>query len=51
MHWFETLTGINPDGGNGTFEILLAALPMIFLAVLMTWRRGRRRARRGFRYP
>lgn len=26
MDWFERLLGISPDGGNGSFEALLASL-------------------------
>jgi hypothetical protein len=26
MQWFEELTGISPDSGNGTFEAMLAAV-------------------------
>ena len=31
--WFEELTGYEPDGGNGTFEI---ALPLVLLAIAAT---------------
>ena len=26
MDWFEELTGLSPDNGNGTFEAMLAAV-------------------------
>ncbi len=31
--WFEELTGYEPDGGNGGFEI---ALPLVLLAIAAT---------------
>lgn len=31
MDWFERLTGLNPDGGSGSFEMAL----VIFIAALI----------------
>lgn len=36
MNFFETLFGFSPDGGNGTFEILLVVINSSILAILVT---------------
>ena len=45
MEWFEELTGISPDGGNGTFETMLAALIGIAIIVIAAYVISRRRIR------
>ena len=45
MEWFEELTGISPDGGNGTFEAMLAALIGIAIIVMAAYVISRRRTR------
>jgi hypothetical protein len=42
--WIESLTGINPDHGNGSFEWMLAAgFPVVTAALsLLAWREWRR---------
>ena len=42
MDFIERIFGISPDGGSGTFEFLLFAVPLVGIAIL--WgvrRRGR----------
>jgi hypothetical protein len=39
VDWIERLTGLDPDGGNGTLELLIMLLPT--LAVLAWSVRGR----------
>jgi hypothetical protein len=42
--WFELLTGLDPDGGNGSLEIVLAAIPLaIATASALLARRDYRR--------
>ena len=41
MDLIERLLGVSPDGGNGTFELLLFALPIVLIVI----RRAARRAR------
>ena len=43
MEWFEELTGISPDGGNGTFEAMLAALIGVAIIVMAAFVISRRR--------
>lgn len=45
MEWFEELTGISPDAGNGTFEAMLAALVGVAIVVIAAAIVGRRRTR------
>lgn len=48
MEWFEELTGLSPDNGNGTFEAMLAAVigvAIIFVAAYVISRRRTRTAR------
>ncbi len=45
MEWFEELTGISPDGGNGTFEALLAAAVGVAIIVVAAYLISRRRTR------
>jgi hypothetical protein len=46
MDFLETLFGFAPDGSDGTFELLLFALPMAGIVALSWWRRRRGAARR-----
>ena len=43
MDFIELLFGFSPDGGDGSFEFLLFALPIAGLC-LLAWRRRRRQA-------
>ena len=43
MEWFEELTGISPDGGNGTFEAMLAAMIGVAIVVIAAYVISRRR--------
>ena len=45
MEWFEELTGISPDGGNGTFEAMLAAMIGVAIIVIAAYVISRRRTR------
>jgi len=48
MDWFEELTGLSPDNGNGTFEAMLAAvigIAIILVAAYVISRRGTKIAR------
>lgn len=38
MDFIERIFGFAPDGGDGSFEFLLFAIPMVVVAYLM-WRR------------
>jgi preprotein translocase subunit YajC len=42
MDFFERLFGIAPDGGDGTLEFLLFAIPIAGIAYLAYRRRQRR---------
>jgi hypothetical protein len=48
MDFFETLFGFSPDGGNGSFELLLFLIPVAGIAAVVGYRlrRARKRARR-----
>lgn len=41
MSFIESLLGISPDGGSGTFELLLLLIPMAAIAVRTFARRVR----------
>lgn len=43
MEWFEELTGLSPDNGNGTFEAMLAAVIGIAIIVIAAYVISRRR--------
>jgi len=34
MDFIERLFGISPDGGNGTFELLLFLIPLVTVVIL-----------------
>ena len=42
MDFTEQLFGISPDGGSGSFEFLLFAVPVALLLMRAAWRRSRR---------
>jgi len=44
MDFLERLFGFSPDGGNGSFELLLFLIPLVGILLLMVWRNRRRRA-------
>jgi len=41
MYFFERLFGISPDGGNGSFELLLLMIPLAGLAIRRLWHNRR----------
>ena len=43
MQWFEELTGISADGGNGTFEAMLAAVVGVAIIAIAAYVISRRR--------
>ena len=43
MDWFEELTGLSPDNGNGTFEAMLAAVIGIAIILIAAYMISRRR--------
>jgi hypothetical protein len=42
MDFIERIFGISPDGGDGTFEIMLFVVPIALIAAVIYWRRNRR---------
>lgn len=44
MDFLERLFGISPDGGNGSFELLLFLIPLAGILLLKVWRSRRDRA-------
>ena len=44
MDFLEQLFGISPDGGNGSFELLLFLIPLGGMLLLNVWRSRRHRA-------
>jgi len=44
MDFIERIFGFSPDGGDGTFELLLFAIPLVGLALLYYWRTMRQRS-------
>ncbi|MEO5733808.1 MAG: hypothetical protein ABIN96_03975 [Rubrivivax sp.] len=45
MEFIERIFGFSPDGGNGSFEFLLFAIPIAGI-VYLVWRRRRRQVER-----
>lgn len=45
MDFIEQLFGFSPDGGSGTFEFLLFAIPIIVVSILYMGRAARRKRR------
>jgi LPXTG-motif cell wall-anchored protein len=45
MQWFEELTGLSPDNGNGTFEAMWAAVIGIAIIVVAAYVISRRRTK------
>ena len=43
MDFIEQLFGISPDGGSGSFEFLLFAVPIALLLMRAAWLRSKRR--------
>jgi hypothetical protein len=41
MDFIERIFGFSPDGGSGSFEFLLFALPIAGIICLALWRRQR----------
>ena len=46
MDFIERIFGFSPDGGSGSFEFLLFAIPLAGVAYLAVRRRRRQRDRR-----
>ena len=42
MDFIERIFGFSPDGGDGTLELLLFAIPIMGLVILAAWRQMRR---------
>ena len=43
MDFIEKIFGISPDGGSGSFEFLLFAVPVVAILAIRSWRRRSRR--------
>jgi hypothetical protein len=43
MDFIEVLFGVSPDGGSGSFEILLFAVPIVAIVAIRVWRKRSRR--------
>lgn len=41
MDFIERVFGIAPDGGSGTLEFLLFAIPIVGIAYFIVWRKQR----------
>jgi hypothetical protein len=41
MDFIERIFGISPDGGDGSFEIMLFAIPIAVILALFYWQRKR----------
>jgi hypothetical protein len=46
MDFLEKIFGFEPDGGDGSFEMLLFAIPIAGLLVLWRWRQRRQTQQR-----
>ena len=49
MNWLETVFGLSPDGGNGTFEFLIMVGIALVLAMVLASRTHAVRSRRAKR--
>ena len=38
MDFIERIFGFSPDGGDGTFELLLFVIPIMGLVIIAAWR-------------
>jgi hypothetical protein len=47
MDWVESMLGVEPDGGNGELELLLALAPLVVGIVLLAFAGHRWSVRRG----
>lgn len=45
MFWIERWFGVAPDGGNGSFELILILVPLIALAILWQEHRSEKTVR------
>jgi hypothetical protein len=45
MDFIERIFGISPDGGSGSFEALLIAIPILGIGLVIAARRGAFRRR------
>lgn len=45
--FIEKLFGVSPDGGDGSFEFLLFAVPLAGIALIAAFRARRRKQRTG----
>jgi hypothetical protein len=43
MDFIERIFGLSPDGGSGSLELLLFAIPVAGIAWLIAWRQRRRK--------
>jgi hypothetical protein len=44
MDFIERIFGISPDGGDGSFELMLFIVPVALILAILYWRRNRRAA-------
>ena len=45
MDFIERLFGFSPDGGDGSFELLLFAIPIVGIIAVAFYRRAQRRGK------
>ena len=43
MDFIERIFGFSPEGGDGTFELLLFVIPIMGLVIIAAWRQMRMR--------
>lgn len=43
MDFFEKIFGFSPDGGSGSFELLLFVVPVVGILAIRAWRKRSRR--------
>jgi hypothetical protein len=43
MDFIEKIFGVSPDGGSGSFELLLFTVPVIALLAIRAWRQRSKR--------
>lgn len=39
MDFIEKIFGISPDGGSGSFEVLLFLIPVVAFVIFRTWQK------------
>lgn len=51
MFWIERWLGLAPDGGSGSFELMLILVPLVTLATLWRLRRSKHNAAASAKSP